>query len=318
MGQEELEKGMDTRHLVDPELRGVLDNFPDFDLSSRQFAPLREGGLAALPDPATYQRPGIIAERFTVPGNNDLVLHVYRPAQPEGPLPLYLSIHGGGYVLGSALDTAPLDTHMADTLGCAVAAVEYRLAPEHPYPAPLDDCFDALQCLWQHADALGFDRDRFAVGGQSAGGGLAAALALRARDEGDARLCFQLLVYPMLDDRSAFGQPDGLTGEFIWTRECNAIGWDCYLGGQEADTAYAVPARCENLCGLPPAWICTGQLDLFLDENIAYARRLMAAHVPTELHVIPGAYHGFEMAADARITRESISARMAALAKAFA
>jgi acetyl esterase/lipase len=177
-----------------------------------------------------------------------------------------------------------------------VASVEYRLAPEHPFPAPVEDCYAALKWLAAHSSELGVNKSRIAIGGASAGGGLAAGLALLTRDRAEVEVAFQLLIYPMIDDRNITSASETIPDTFVWTRENNLMGWRAYLGREPggADVSpYAAAARATDLRGLPPAYIPVGDLDLFLDENITYAQRLLAAGVPTELHVYPGAFHGF-------------------------
>lgn len=268
-----------------------------------------------------------MVERMIVPGPAgapDVEIILYRPLQAAvGPLPLFLNIHGGGYIFGSAAENGPVDVITAAEVGCLVASVEYRLAPETVAPGAVEDCYAALHWLHSNADQLSIDPRRLAVGGNSAGGGIAAALALLARDRAEIPICFQLLIYPMLDDRTVLQAPadrNPCTGEFVWTRTSNHVGWRSYLGqepGALAVAPYAVPARFEKLADLPPAYITVGMLDLFLEEDIAYAQRLMKAGVPTELHVLPGAYHGFELASDAAVTRRSERERREALKRAF-
>jgi triacylglycerol lipase len=272
----------------------------------------------------SYRRDDVTIERRIVPGPSgapDIPVLIYRPSMSQGPVPALLHIHGGGYVLGVAEGSGPSSVRTAAEVGCVVVSVDYRLAPETVAPGAVEDCYVALRWLYTEADDLGIDRSRIAVGGESAGGGLAAALALLARDRGEYPLCFQMLIYPMIDDRTATSAPaNPNTGEFIWTRSANRFGWRSLLGqepGGEGTSAYAAPARADNLAGLPPAYISVGALDLFLEENIEYARRLLNAGVPTELHVFPGAYHGFELAPEARVTKLSESERRAALARAF-
>jgi acetyl esterase/lipase len=186
-------------------------------------------------------------------------------------------------------------------------SVEYRLAPETPYPGPLEDCYRGLKWTYEHAEALGIDRDRIGITGASAGGGLAAALALLARDRGEFPVAFQLLDSPMIDDRqiTRSSQVDGLP---VWSRESNAFGWRSYLGdlyGTDNVPYTAAPARATDLSGLPPAQISVGAVDGFLDEDVEYALRLNRAGVPTELHVYPGACHGYQMAQDCPITKQN-------------
>ncbi|GLP78070.1 esterase [Mycobacterium antarcticum] len=215
-------------------------------------------------------------------------VRLHRPAT-SAPGPALLWIHGGGYIIGSAAQDDVVCRRFASALGATVAAVDYRLAPEHPYPVPLEDCYRALSWL---AGLPSVDPARVAIGGASAGGGLAAALALLARDRAEIGVAAQLLVYPMLDDRSA--TQDGLDDHRhrLWTQKSNVYGWASYLG--DADPNVAVPARNPDLSGLPAAWIGVGSNDLFHDEDLAYAERLQAAGVQCAVEVVPGAFHGFD------------------------
>jgi acetyl esterase/lipase len=241
-------------------------------------------------------------------------VRLYRPANAKGPGPALLWMHGGGYVIGRAVQDDVLCRRFARVLGATVASVEYRLAPEHPYPTPLEDCYSALRWL---ALLPAVDPAHVAISGGSAGGGLAAALALLARDRGDVPVAAQLLVYPMLDDRSADRTDLDNDGYRLWNRSSNRFGWDAYLG--DANRNVAVPARHENLSGLPPAWIGVGTLDLFHDEDLAYGERLKAAGVPCEVHVVPGVFHGFDaVAAKAEVSQSFFKGQCAFLQKAFA
>ena len=207
--------------------------------------------------------------------------------------PGVLYIHGGGMIMGSARAEAIGAGQLARELDAVVVSPDYRLAPEHPYPAALDDCMAALHWMREAPDELGIDPDRIAVNGSSAGGGLSAAVAQRAYDEG-ITLRAQVLVYPMLDDRSA-QRDHGVRGRFMWTPASNKFGWTSYLGHEprESDAPeYAAAARREDLSGLAPAWVGIGDLDLLYDESVDYARRLQAAGVPCELVTVPGMYHG--------------------------
>jgi acetyl esterase/lipase len=215
-------------------------------------------------------------------------VRLHRPVGVEQPGPALLWIHGGGYVMGSAQQDDALCHRFTRELGITVAAVDYRLAPEHPYPAPLEDCYSALTWL---AGLPAVDRARLAIGGASAGGGLAAALALLARDRGELTPTLQLLAYPMLDDRSGAGPKN--PNYRLWGPKSNRFGWSAYLGN--ADPMIAVPARHDDLSGLPPAWIGVGTHDLFHDEDLAYAERLTAAGVPCHVEVVQGAFHGFDL-----------------------
>jgi acetyl esterase/lipase len=233
-----------------------------------------------------------------------VVVRVHRPKGVDGPLPCIYSIHGGGYVLGSYdMDDAKFDRQCGH-FPCVGVSVEYRLAPETPYPGPLDDCYAGLRWTYEHAAELGIAPDRIGISGVSAGGGLAAALALLARDRGEVPVAFQLLECPMLDDRqvTSSSRLDGLP---IWSREANEFGWRSYLGDRYGGDvpAYAAAARATDLAGLPPALVIVGGADGFRDEDIEYALRLNQAGVPTELHVLPGAPHGVQMFTDSVVAR---------------
>jgi acetyl esterase/lipase len=204
-----------------------------------------------------------------------------------------LWLHGGGYVLGSATQDDALCRQFTERLGIPVAAPEYRLAPQHPYPVALEDCYSTLMWL-SRLDSV--DPHRIVIAGNSAGGGLTAALALLARDRGEITPLFQLLVYPMLDDRSSHRPELANHPHYrLWTEKTNRLGWDAYLSN--ADPKRAVPARPKDISGLAPAWIGVGTLDPLHDENVEYARRLNQAGVPTTLDVVPGAFHGFDVVA---------------------
>lgn len=240
-------------------------------------------------------------------------VRLHRPAGVTDPAPALLWIHGGGYVIGTASQDDQLCRRFARELGMTVAAVDYRLAPEHPYPIPLEDCYSALTWL---AGLPAVDPARVAIGGASAGGGLAAALALLARDRGEVPLAAQILVYPMLDDRTVGAQHDH-PGHRLWTQQSNRVGWSAYLGS--ADPEVAVPARRADLSGLPPAWIGVGTLDLFHAEDLAYAERLTAAGVPCRVEQVAGAFHGFDgLAPKAEVSRSFFASQCATLREAFA
>lgn len=221
--------------------------------------------------------------------SSGVTVRLHRPAGVRHPAPALLWIHGGGYVIGTAAQDDELCRRFSRELGITVASVDYRLAPEHPYPAPLEDCYSALTWL---AGLPAVDAGRVAVGGASAGGGLAAALALLARDRGEVAPAAQLLIYPMLDDRTVDRAGLDHPGHRLWNQASNRFGWSAYLG--DADRDAAVPARREDLTGLPPAWMGVGTLDLFHDEDLAYAERLRAAGVPCHVEVVQGAFHGFD------------------------
>ncbi|ORA56814.1 alpha/beta hydrolase [Mycolicibacterium chubuense] len=241
-------------------------------------------------------------------------VRLHRPPGVATPGPALLWIHGGGYVIGDAAQDDVLCRRFARELGATVVAVNYRLAPEHPYPVPVEDCYAALSWL---AELPSVDPDRVAIGGASAGGGLAAALALLVRDRGRIPLAAQLLVYPMLDDRTVERTGLDNPGHRLWNQSSNRYGWRAYLG--DADRDVAVPARRTDLAGLPPAWVGVGTLDLFHDEDVAYAQRLREAGVPCEVMVVEGAFHGFDgIAPKAPVSQRFFDSQCAVLRTAFA
>jgi acetyl esterase/lipase len=241
-------------------------------------------------------------------GDPDVRVRVYRANDQTRKLPALYWIHGGGYVMGDIEQDDRLMKQLVKRIGCVAVSVDYRLAPEHPFPAPVEDCYAGLKWLFANAPELGVEPSRIAIGGASGGGGLAAGLALLARDRGEVQIAFQLLIYPMIDDR-------------MWNRESNRLGWKAYLGrdGGGADVSpYAAATRATDLRNLPPAYIPVGALDLFVDENIEYAQRLIQAGVPTELHVYPGAFHGFDMfAPSAKVSKQFKADRESALRRAL-
>jgi acetyl esterase/lipase len=311
-----------TRHLVDPQLLGLLDTIPYVELNPETLALMRGAPMVFPVRPEDVARATMT--RHAAPGRDgapEVPVIVYRPAGAEGALPSILHIHGGGYVLGSAAAGEAAHRPLAADLGCCIVTVDYRLAPETPHPGPVEDCYAALAWVFAHADSLKIDPARIGVMGESAGGGLAAALALLARDRGEYALAFQHLIYPMIDDRTCVHpEPHPYVGEFVWTPQRNRFGWASLLGaepGSDGVSPYAAAARAEDLAGLPPTFIATGALDLFLEEDLDYARRLTRAGVPVELHVYPGAYHGFQWERRAEVARQADRDSRAALARAL-
>jgi len=293
---------MDVRALLDPELRELLESF--------ELPALESGGLAALRSaafPAMELSSAVERTEQVVRADPPVPVRIHRPVEVMGELPAVVSLHGGGYVIGSYdMDDALLD-RWCPRAGVVGVSVEYRLAPEHPYPAPLDDCYAALRWTHEHASELGIDPNRIGIAGISAGGGLAAGLALLARDRGEVPVAFQLLDCPMLDDRQTTPsiKSDGL---YVWSRESNEFGWRSYLGdvyGSDDVPIYAAPARATDLAGLPPAFVSVGAIDGFRDEDIDYAVRLNQAGVPCELHVYPGLPHGYGLVPDAAMVRRA-------------
>ena len=289
-------------HLVDPLLLPLLELFPTLALDDQVLKEMREREWP-LPPAVPEVAAAVPRTRRTVPGRGDapdVPIDIYRPRNAQGSCPTILHIHGGGYVAGSAAAMEPVLQTMAYRQGCIIVSVEYRLAPETRAPRAVEAGYAVLSGVMGQAGARGVDARRVGVMGESAGGGLAAALALMVRDQGEHRLAFQHLIYPMLDDRTAAQEePHPVTGEYIWTPHNNRFGWAALLGhapGEGEVSPYASPARASSLAGLPPTFISTGALDLFLEEDLEYARRLMRDGVACELHVYPGAFHAFDMA----------------------
>ncbi|MET0627008.1 MAG: alpha/beta hydrolase [Acidimicrobiia bacterium] len=296
---------MDVTATLDPEIAALLAASPLGALDLGSLTPemlttmqdaTRNMEPPQLPPTTTTSRTVVVGESD---GAFDLSARVYSPPTVRTDRGCLYWIHGGGFIMGSGLTQDPRLDRWVEELDCVAVSIDYRLAPGHPYPKPLDDCHLGLQWTVSHADELGIDPTRIVLAGASAGAGLAAALALLARDRGEIAVAHQLLVYPMLDDRMITPSSQ-IEGAPIWSREANVLGWRSYLGhepGVNGVDAYAAPARATDLANLPPTWIGVGTLDIFRDEDIDYASRLLASGVPTELHVYAGAPHGFEMLA---------------------
>lgn len=275
--------------LVDPVLRPVMQRTPALNIENRLVLWLLGGPVSRL---APGKRIDGVARRVVHDGA--VRVRIYTPENANGSGLLW--IHGGGLVIGSAKLDDRLCGETAHQLGVTVVSVDYRLAPKHPFPAAIDDSHAAWQWMVAHARELGLDADRLAVGGQSAGGGLAACLVHRLHDEG-VTVAAQWLFCPMLDDRTAADRAHDATKHYIWNNRSNLVGWSSYLGaapGGATIPPYAVAARREDLAGLPPAWIYTSDIELFHDEDLEYARRLEAAGVDVTLEVVHAAPHGFE------------------------
>lgn len=293
---------------VAPELRSWQLLAP-IGLAHERALPLGRKVLAR-PTPTL---PSVTTRTVTVRSADGAEVRVllHEPASREQPSGAVLWIHGGGYVMGIPEMSNDFCSRMASELGVVVANVDYRLAPEHPFPAGLDDCYAALEWVHHEAGALGVDTTRVAVAGGSAGGGLAAALAQMAHDRGGPAICFQLLEYPMLDSRT--GRDGAGSDALVWNRRSNALAWRAYLGTDthlDDDRPWAVPARRADLSGLPPAWIGVGDIDLFHAEDIEYAQRLRSAGVPCELHVEPGMYHAADVLRPDSAAMRDFTARM--------
>lgn len=315
---------MGTGHLLDPALRPLIDSFPPMVLSDQTLPAIR----AALPGMIQAQPlpdlPVTVSDVLVPAGEADRSVRcmMVRPETMAANAPAILHMHGGGNVIGvPEMNRAQL-MHWANALDCLILSVDYRLAPETRFPGALEDCYAALGWLHDEADRLGIDRRRIAVSGESAGGALAAGLALLARDRGDHRICFQHLEQPRLDDRTTTSaDPNRFTGEFVWTRASSHYCWIAQLGkepGGDDTSPYAAPARAADLAGLPRTFISVGALDLFVDECLDYAHRLIRAGVPTDLRVYAGCTHGFGMARDSLPARRAQDDNLAAFRSAFA
>ncbi|MEI2270169.1 alpha/beta hydrolase [Microbacterium sp. No. 7] len=300
----------------DPDVRRALEEGEDVvvGLAASEITALRAG--AVPPTREAYTLGGRFADRAarTVAADGaEVRLTVLTPRDEPGPFPVVFHIHGGGMVVGGAHDVLPDLGPTALDLGCAIVSVEYRLAPENPYPAPLDDVYAGWEWVAREGSAWGLDPTRVIVHGVSAGGGLAAGAVLRARDHGGPAALGQMLVYPMLDHRNDSASARQMEGLGAWDRRANATGWAAYLGALDADAvpAYASPALAADLGGLPATFIEVGSAETFRDEDVDYARRIWAAGGDAELHVWPGGAHAFDaLAPDAALSRDARDARV--------
>ena len=295
----------------DPELAPAVPLLPRLDLADLSEARrlLREGFGFARADVDTS---GLDVDDRTV-GDPPVGVRVYRPMGRTAPSPGLLYLHGGGLVLGDVESEHAGATAIAKALGVVVVSVEYRLAPEHPFPAGLDDCYAALQWMVAEAAELGVDTARVGVFGQSAGGGLAAALALLARDRGGPALCFQLLGIPELDDRLDTPSMREFVDTPMWDRPNAVLSWQYYLGDAAEVSPYAAPARATDLAGLPPAYVTVAEFDPLRDEGLDYACRMVQAGVPVELHLFPGTFHGSGVVVGADVSKRAGAEMIGAL-----
>lgn len=286
------------RNRIDPELVETLDLFPPLDLDNVEAT---RAAMAAISQ--SMEIPvdeSVTITNRMVPGPKDapeVRVRIYEPKEKNAVLPGLLWIHGGGYVLGAPEGDDVLCQRFVTEANCVVVSVDYRLAPEHPYPAGLEDCYAALKWFAEQASELGVDAARIGIAGASAGGGLTAALALLARDRKGPELCFQMPLYPMIDDRNNTPSSLEITGNMIWNHDLNEKGWTMYLNGENGKDSvpqYAAPSRATDLTGLPYTYTCVGQLDPFRDETLDYVTRLCRAGVDVEFHLYPGCFHGFE------------------------
>jgi acetyl esterase/lipase len=293
---------------LDPELAPIVEGLPEMSGAMADVAQSRQLMAEFMPKgPAQGEEHLDVTD---VTPQDCPPVRIYRPRGAPGRCAGILYIHGGGFCLGSVAMENAGAVQLAHALGAVVVSVEYRLAPEDPYPAGLDDCYAALQYLAQ-LDVV--DPARLAVHGQSAGGGLAAAVALVARDRGGPPLVMQSLGMPELDDRLETPSMRAFTATPMWSRPQAVQSWQLYLGGKAAD-GYAAPARMADLSGLPATYLTTQELDPLRDEGITYAMRLLEAGVSVELHSYPGTFHGSSLAAGAAVSKRQTADLIAALA----
>ncbi len=317
---------MPFEYNIDPELRDHFSSMPpllrpEWDLDETVAAWARN----PRPPVPYAQSPNISIENRPIPCDDETAspfVRIYQPTdrKADEKLPVYLWIHGGGFIAGDVFRDDGLCDKIVRECDCIVVSVEYRLAPKHPYPAGINDCYEALKWLTSDAAAdLNLDLDRIAIGGASAGGCLAAALALMARDKGGPQITCQILMIPVTDDRMETPSSHEFTDMRVWNRNLALKAWGGYLKNMEGKTpAYAAPNRAESLKDLPPAYVTVEEQDLLRDEGIAYAQKLMQHGVPTELHVYPGAFHGsFGDVPKAGVSRRHLGGKIAALKKVF-
>ncbi|NEC54627.1 alpha/beta hydrolase [Amycolatopsis rubida] len=305
----------------DPEIAAAVPMLPEVDLADVAAA---RAGMAELiaSMQGEFDETGVRTREDSVPGPEgapDVPVRVYTPDRVATNA-LVFDIHGGGFALGDLEVDHAANVGLARDLGVVIVSVEYRLAPENPYPAGLEDCYAALEWSVKHANELGIDPEKTVLYGVSAGGGLAAALALLARDRGGPAIAFQFLAVPELDDRLETGSMRRFADTPIWHRGAAEASWDYYLGGPGkrggSDVpVYAAPARAADLSGLPPAYVSVMEFDPLRDEGIAYAQSLLAAGVPTELHLFPGTFHGSGVLQHATVSRREAAERRAVLAR---
>lgn len=302
-----------------PQLKPFLDQQLAFDLMKD----LEE--IRHMPAPPFECPDDIhIHEATIMCGDGERKVRIYKPVKGnEEIFPAVYWMHGGGYVLGRPEVDDRICTKIAQEVHCVVVSIDYRLAPEHPYPAGLEDAYSGLKWTWDQAQTLSIDRDRIAIAGPSAGGGLAAALALLVRDRQEMKLIFQMPLYPMIDDQIGTYSGQEFTKETMpkaWNMDNNIIAWDMYLRGVDRATMpyYAAPFRADDLTGLPPTYTCVGQLDPFRDETMKYVQRLAEAGIPVEFQLYPGCYHGFDALGDqTEISRKANETYIEVLKKVF-
>jgi acetyl esterase/lipase len=309
-------------YAFDPEIAAAVPFLPDADTDDP--AAIRAGlseMIAQLPPPDTT---GLRIEDRQIPGRDGdpaVPIRIYWPEERSASAAIY-SVHGGGFIAGDLETEHGLQVRLARELGVVVVSVDYRLAPETPFPGGLEDVYSGLVWTAAHADELGIDAQRIAIQGTSAGGGLCAALALLARDRGGPHIAFQFLSVPELDDRLTTPSMTEFTDTPLWSRPRAVVSWDCYLGpgraGSDDVSIYAAPARATDLAGLPPAYVSVMHFDPLRDEGIAYALAMLVAGVSVELHLFPGTFHGSMLIEHAAISQREHAETLAVLRRALA
>ena len=314
---------MANKRIYDPEIEEQAREWPRFNFADAAGtrALVDELNAAAAADGfvrATDDR--ILESERYIPGpggNHKIPIRIYTPKDRTLPGAAFLNFHGGGFVIGDLDSEHDRCIEMAATAGAVSIGVDYRLAPEYPFPAGVEDCYAALVWASENAEDLHIDPSKIVVGGGSAGGNLTASVALMARDRKGPQLALQMLMYPVLDDRCETLSMTVGDDPYIWTRQNSLDMWDHYLGKSHVDVpAYAAPARAEDLSGLPPAYVITCEHDPLRDEAILYAIRLMAAGVPVELHNYPGTVHGFDFLMASEISTRAVSESVGAFMRA--
>lgn len=307
-------------YAIDPELLPWLDMLPSMKFADYAALLTARTTVEQMSRSRHESESRVEIRRTTVSGlagEPDVPVRIHFPTRRNGTAPGLLYIHGGGFVMSDLELFHSTVLRVTDELGVVVVAVEYRLAPEHPYPAPLEDCYAALTWMTENAAELGIDPARIGVLGESAGGGLAAGVALLTRDRGGPQLCFQVLEVPELDDRLNTPSMRAYYDDSpLWDQSSLVFGWRCYLGAEPGGAGispYAAPGRAEDLSELPPAFVAVCQFDPLRDEGIAYAQKLMLAGIPTELHCYPGTFHDSSMIEHAAVSRRMRADQLAAL-----
>ncbi|MGL5512420.1 MAG: alpha/beta hydrolase [Sporomusa sp.] len=303
MAMENTHKLPPTIERIDPELLPAFESQQPLDFEKNSIKPFREYFASLVDSPDLPYDSAVKVYNVHISGadnQTNLRLRIYEPTVKKDNLAGIYWIHGGGFLFGVPEQDEAQSIRFAKEVGVVVVAVDYRLAPEHPYPAALNDCYAGLIWFAQNSETLGVDKDRIAVAGASAGGGLCASVSLLARDKGGPKLAFQMPLYPMIDDRFITPASREEIDFRVWNATANRYAWQAYIGdltGSSKVSEYMAPARAADLAGLPPAYSCVGNLDPFRDDTIDYMARLVQAGVPAELHLYPGAYHAFEVIA---------------------